>query len=146
MGGKATATEAEWEFAARGGLEGQRFSRGNEFRFDGKCMANTWTGEFPYHNSAEDSFAGTSPVGSFPPNGNGLSDKGGNVWNWVADAYRPDIHAQQAAEPVCHNPAWSRPASASNEHATKGGSFRCPSATARATGRVPGAGRPATPA
>jgi sulfatase modifying factor 1 len=144
--GKRLPTEAEWEFAARGGLEGQRFSWGNEFRPDGKFMANTWTGEFPYHNTAEDGFAGTSPVGSFPANGYRLYDMGGNVWNWVADAYRPTFTPNRALNPlVTIRPGPSlraRPTSMSQRAAR---SF-VTSATARATGRVPGAGRPATPA
>jgi sulfatase modifying factor 1 len=123
--GKRLPTEAEWEFAARGGFEQQRFAWGDEFRPNASFMANTWTGDFPYRNTAEDGFAGTAPVGSFPPNGCGLYDMGGNVWNWVADAYRPDIHVQQAAAASCHNPIWSEPASASNERVTKGGSFLC---------------------
>lgn len=84
---KRLPTEAEWEVAARGGLEGKRFSWGDEFTPDGKHMANTFTGTFPHINTAEDGFPGTAPVGSFPPNGYGLVDMAGNVWNWTADVY-----------------------------------------------------------
>jgi len=129
--GRRLPTEAEWEFASRGGLNGKRFAWGDEFKPGGKFMANTWTGEFPYKNTAEDGFAGTSPVKSFPPNGYGLYDMGGNVWNWVNDWYRPDIHQQMAAEPACHNPQGPK-ASLSVDHpyqteerVTKGGSFLC---------------------
>jgi formylglycine-generating enzyme required for sulfatase activity len=83
--GKALPTEAEWEFAARGGLEGAVFAWGNEHFPDGKPMANTWQGEFPWQNLKLDGFEGTSPVGSFPPNGYGLYDITGNVWEWTCD-------------------------------------------------------------
>ena len=72
---------------------------GDELQSEGKYMANTWTGQFPYRNTAEDGFVGTAPVKSFPSNGYGLYDMGGNVWNWVSDYYRPDTHVQMAASP-----------------------------------------------
>src|SRR5262245_58661009 len=80
--GKELPTEAEWEFAARGGLEGAIFAWGNEFSPGGKMMANTWQGQFPWQNLKLDGYENTSPVGSFPPNGYGLYDMGGNVWQW----------------------------------------------------------------
>ena len=128
--GKRLPTEAEWEFAARGGLEGKRFAWGDEFKPGGKFRANTWTGKFPEKNTKEDGFERTSPVKAFPPNGYGLYDMGGNVWNWCSDWYRPDTHVQMAAEPACHNPTGPKASFSPNnplqqERVTKGGSFLC---------------------
>jgi formylglycine-generating enzyme required for sulfatase activity len=86
--GKQLPTEAEWEFAARGGIEGAEFIWGNEFEPGGKVMANTWQGEFPHQNLLADGFEWTSPVGTFPSNGYGLFDMAGNVWEWTTDWYQ----------------------------------------------------------
>jgi len=86
--GMELPTEAEWERAARGGLEGAEFAWGDEFKPGGKPMANTWQGRFPWENLLEDGFEGTAPVGSFPPNGYGLYDMAGNVWEWTTDWYQ----------------------------------------------------------
>lgn len=101
---KSLPTEAEWERAARGGLEGAVFTWGNEESPNGRAMANTWQGRFPWENLEIDGFAGTSPVGSFPPNGYGLSDMAGNVWEWTDDWYVH--HHDRSASPCCvpHNP------------------------------------------
>ena len=98
-------TEAEWEFAARGGLEGTRFAWGDQEQPDGIIMANRWQGNFPYHNTKADGFARTSPVGSFPANGYGLYDMAGNVWNWCADLYHGAAFVDRATgDGVCCNP------------------------------------------
>ena len=83
--GKELPSEAEWEYAARGGLEGATFAWGDERFPEGQAMANTWQGEFPWQNLKLDGYAATSPVGTFPPNGYGLHDMTGNVWEWTSD-------------------------------------------------------------
>jgi formylglycine-generating enzyme required for sulfatase activity len=103
--GKELPTEAEWEFAARGGLDGAEFAWGDEFAPGGKHMANTWQGGFPYQNLKQDGYERTSPVTAFPPNGHGLYDMIGNVWEWTADWYAPQ-HEADAGKACCipHNP------------------------------------------
>jgi formylglycine-generating enzyme len=98
--GKVMPTEAEWEYAARGGLDGAAYAWGDELTPDGRQMANTWQGEFPWQNLRSDGFEGTSPIESFPPNGYGLDDMIGNVWEWTSDFYAPR-HPDEAAKACC---------------------------------------------
>jgi formylglycine-generating enzyme required for sulfatase activity len=98
--GKELPTEAEWEFAARGGLEGANYAWGNEFVRGNRLMANTWQGEFPWQNLALDGYEGSSPVGAFPPNGYGLYDMIGNVWEWTTDWYQPS-HPGERQKACC---------------------------------------------
>ena len=103
--GKRLPTEAEFEYAARGGLKGKTFTWGDEFRPNGKWMANTWQGKFPIKDAAEDGYPGLAPVAKFPPNGYGLFDMSGNVWQWCSDWYRADYYAQLAQQKkVAWNP------------------------------------------
>jgi sulfatase modifying factor 1 len=98
--GKDLPTEAEWEFAARGGLNGAEFASGDELTPAGKHMANTWQGVFPHQNFAEDGYERTSPVGSFPSNGYGLYDMIGNVWEWTLDFWSSQ-HPEPTDSPCC---------------------------------------------
>lgn len=91
--------EAEWEFAARGGLEGADFVWGDEMEPGGKVMANTWQGEFPWQNFCRDGYERTAPVGQFQPNGYGLFDMAGNVWEWTRDWFVRD--REPVTSPCC---------------------------------------------
>jgi formylglycine-generating enzyme required for sulfatase activity len=133
--GKDLPTEAEWEFAAQGGLEGAEFAWGDELTPAGRHMANTWQGRFPFENLAQDGFERTSPVAAFPPNGYGLHDMIGNVWEWTADFYAA-THPADALKACCvpHNPrgpsehgsyAPGEPAIQIPRKVVKGGSHLC---------------------
>jgi formylglycine-generating enzyme len=124
--GKRLPTETEWEFAARGGLDRKKFTWGDEFKPGGKLMANTWQGQFPNNNTLEDGYAGTAPVGSFPPNDFGLSDMSGNVWEWCSDWYQPkyiDIFSPRNPKGPATSYDPSEPGLA--KRVQRGGSYLC---------------------
>jgi len=111
-------TEAEWEYAARGGLVQKLYPWGDKLRDGGKHLCNIWQGEFPHHDTGEDGFAGTCPVEAFPPNGYGLYSVTGNTWEWCADWFSPSFHVTGARL----NP--QGPVTGTNR-VIKGGSFLC---------------------
>jgi formylglycine-generating enzyme required for sulfatase activity len=133
--GKELPSEAEWEFAARGGLDQATYPWGDEFAPRGRMMANTWQGEFPWQNHETDGYRGTSPVKTFPPNGYGLYDMAGNVWEWTSDFFTPR-HPDEAEHSCCapRNPRVlspdgsyevGRPGETIPRRVTKGGSHLC---------------------
>jgi sulfatase modifying factor 1 len=114
---KSLPTEAQWEYAARGGLEQKLYPWGDELTPEGKHLCNIWQGEFPVNDTAEDGYAGSCPVHSFPPNGNGLYSVTGNVWEWCADWFDNQFSTQ-----LIHDP---KGPSTGQTKVMKGGSFLC---------------------
>jgi formylglycine-generating enzyme len=126
--GKELPTEAQFEFAARGGLDRNRFAWGNEMNLRGHAPANIWQGSFPVSNTGVDGFKGTSPVIAFPANGFGLFDMGGNVWQWCADWYRPDYYGtlpQVAVNPAGPTDSYDPTEPGMPKRVQRGGSFLC---------------------
>lgn len=115
---KKLPTEAQWEFAARGGLEQKLYPWGDELTPGGKHLCNVWQGQFPLEDTAEDGYAGSCPVDSFPPNGYGLYSVTGNVWEWCADWF----HTAFSAKPMVQDPTGAAKGQAK---VMKGGSFLC---------------------
>ena len=126
--GKRLPTEAEWEWAARGGLSNSIYPWGNEHVDAGKPKANSWQGHFPNLNTKQDGFYGMSPVGSFKANGYGLYDMAGNVWEWCSDWYKNDYYKQiekGAVNPAGPATSYDPAEPTVPKKVARGGSFMC---------------------